>query len=267
MSVRILNLVFELDLEPKAKIVMLTLADHADVDGYCFPGQGTLARRSSIPERTLRRVLQGLEEQGLIERERRTNEAGQRKTDGYRILPAILAGGSEPTGQNEGANRPTVAGTKEPSVEPSDTPPTPSAVNPVDIAFDACWKAWPRREGKAAARKSFERAVGQHYAAAKDGDVTQAPADAASWAPLSLMVDTVTRFGNAYARHIAPKFIPHFSTWLNQQRWSDPLAVDQTRGQYTPEPDAVRPSSTATLPAGHRWVRDEMGQITGTEPI
>jgi hypothetical protein len=262
VSIRIMNLVFEMDLEPKPKIVMLTLADHADVDGYCFPGQGTLARRSSIPERTLRRVLQGLEEQGLIERERRTNEAGQRKTDGYRILPAILAGGSEPTGQNDAPNRPTVAGTKEPSVEPSDTPPTPS----VDLAFELAWKHWPKKSGKQLALKAFRKSVDQHYAAAKKQEVTQAPADAEKWAPLSLIIDTVTRFGTAYGRTTPPQFIPHLATWLNGQRWSDDMPVDRTRGAYTPEPKANQPGKM-TLPAGHRWVRDEMGNITGSEPI
>lgn len=118
MSIRLMNTVFEMDLEPKRKITLLVLADHADVNAYCFPGQGTLSRRTSIPERTLRRILESLEEDGLIRRERRTRSGGQRTSDGY-DLSAILAGG--PTGQNAGGNRPTVAGTGEPSGEPSGT--------------------------------------------------------------------------------------------------------------------------------------------------
>lgn len=130
-----MNSVFEMELEPKAKIVLLTLADHANADGFCFPGQETLARRSSIPERTLRRILQSLEELNLISRERRCREDGTRKSDGYQLnLPAILAAGQgEPTGQNEGAYRPTVAGTyirKEPSEEPSDTSPVVPSKKP-----------------------------------------------------------------------------------------------------------------------------------------
>lgn len=116
--IRLMNAVFEMDLDPKWKIVLLVLADHADVNAYCFPGQETLARRTSIPERSLRRILQALEEDGLIRRERRTRAGGQRTSDGY-DLTAIVAG--KPTGQNEGGNRPTVAATGEPSGEPSVT--------------------------------------------------------------------------------------------------------------------------------------------------
>lgn len=258
-----MNLVFEMDLDPKQKVVMLTLADHADVDGFCFPGQETLSRRSSIPVRTLRRIIQGLEEAGLIERERRTSDDGRRKTDGYQILPAKMAGGSEPTGQNEGANRPTVAGTEEPSEESSDTPPTPSLEKQ---QFEKAWGQWPKKSGKQAAIKAWKRALSVHHAAVKAGEVTEAPLDGEKWNAGAVLVDTITRFGNAYAREIEPQFIPHLATFLNGQRWSDPMPVGKHRGSHRPEPQAMAPRGIA-VPIGHRLVRDhDTGAIIGTEP-
>lgn len=107
------------NLSPEQKIVLLALADYADGNGICYPGQKNLARKTSVPERTLRRRIQELEALGLIERRRRKDTDGYRTSDEYRLiwnLPANMAG--DPTGQKEGAYRPPVAGTKEPS-EPS----------------------------------------------------------------------------------------------------------------------------------------------------
>lgn len=132
-----MNAAFELPLDPKDKIVLVVLADHADADGYCFPGQTTLSRRTSVPERTLRRILDRLEALGYIARERRVSESGHRKTDGY-DLSAILAGG--PTGQNEGAYRPPMAGTREPSVEPPDQSIPASAAKKRGTRLPEGWK-------------------------------------------------------------------------------------------------------------------------------
>lgn len=121
MSVRAINWAFEQEVPPPLKVILLALADWADGDGVAFPGQKSLAAKTSIPERTLRRHLQELEERGLIQRRRRSLDNGGRTSDEYRLiaLPAKLAGGA--TGQIEGGNRPTVAATGEPSVEPSVT--------------------------------------------------------------------------------------------------------------------------------------------------
>lgn len=110
---------FDQDLTPEQKIVLLALADYADGDGVCFPGQKNLARKTSIPERTLRRRIQELEGLGLIIRRRRQGAEGYRTSDEYRLLPAGVAGW--PTGQEEAPQRPTVAATREPSEEPSVT--------------------------------------------------------------------------------------------------------------------------------------------------
>lgn len=117
MSVKAINWAFEQDLTPPLKVILLALADWADGDGVAFPGQKSLSAKTSIPERTLRRHLQELEERGLIARRRRTSESGQRTSDEYQLMPTGQSG-RLPTGQNEGDNRPTVAGTENRQIEP-----------------------------------------------------------------------------------------------------------------------------------------------------
>lgn len=114
-----MNWAFSQEIEPKYKIILLALADWADGDGVSFPGQKSLSEKTSIPERTLRRLIHDLEEMGLIQRQRRTLPNGQRTSDEYRLvaLPAKMAGYT--TGHSGGGNRPTVAATRNHQIEPS----------------------------------------------------------------------------------------------------------------------------------------------------
>lgn len=121
MSVRAINWAFEQEVPPPLKVILLALADWADGDGVAYPGQKSLAAKTSIAERSLRRHLQDLESMGLIERRRRALDNGNRTSDEYRLiaLPAKMAAGQP--AKSGGDNRPTVAATGEPSVEPSVT--------------------------------------------------------------------------------------------------------------------------------------------------
>lgn len=248
-----MNRVFELDLEPKRKMILLVLADHADADGYCFPGQARLARRTSIPERTLRRFLDALEQDGWFVRERRQGSGGERMTDGYR-LSAKLAGG--PTGQNEGAYRPTVAGSKEPSVEPPTTPPTPSGL---EESFDRAWAAWPKKESRKVALSKWDNAAHEYLRAVRKGDVVHPfDSDLGSHNRFNLLAEIVIRFGQGYAAERAVKFTPMLSTWLNQEKWTDPLPGARPAGQSS--------GHSMLIPAGHKPVWKD-GYVVGSEPI
>lgn len=120
MSVKAINWALELSIPPTPKLVLVVLADYADEYGYAFPGGATIARRASISERTLTRVLADLEENGYLERERRSLLNGNRTSDGYRLLPdeTNRQNGVLSRRQNEGVKTPTVASVGEPPVEP-----------------------------------------------------------------------------------------------------------------------------------------------------
>ena len=85
-------------------------------------------------------------------------------------------------------------------------PPKAAKDTEYSEAFEAFWKAYPRRVGKDAAYKVWKRRL------------PELPAD----------------MPRIVARHIATvwagkevQYIPHPATWLNQGRWADEVAVSQ----------------------------------------
>ena len=135
MSLKALTWAFDQALKPDLKIVLLALADYADGDGVCWPGQKSIAAKAGMSERTVREKLLALEELGYIARRRRQNSDGYRSTDEYKLLPANPAGG--PTGENAGPNRQTAAATEEPS-EPS-VPNKQRATRQVQMPTGLTW--------------------------------------------------------------------------------------------------------------------------------
>lgn len=240
MSVSAVAWAFEQQLPPNEKVVLLALADcengHTMV---CIPGQERIAEMSSQSVRTVRRMLEKLEERGLIERTRRDRSTG-RTSDSYTLNRGVnLSGGVEPTGQPGLPHRSTVSGMEPEEGTRSNTPPTPSAD---DDAFEALWTAWPRK--------------------VKREDALRA------WRKLSTSVKNeaiphLVAHANAYRQHTPPQFIPGLAPFLNGKRWHEDLAVSRDRGAYKPEP---KPAQGMVIPQGHVPVRNELGQIIGSRP-
>lgn len=67
MSVRLMSAVFESDLPATDRMVMLSLADHANDDGLCYPSIGRLTRRTGLGERTIQEAIRRLEKSGLLD--------------------------------------------------------------------------------------------------------------------------------------------------------------------------------------------------------
>lgn len=90
-----------------AKFTLVCLASYADENGHCYPSQQTLATMMGLQERSVRGHLANLEEDGLIRREERRADSGQRTSDGIWLLapegrlkpPAKIAGSEKPTGR------------------------------------------------------------------------------------------------------------------------------------------------------------------------
>lgn len=67
MSVKVMGKVFETNLEPPDKILLLALADHAHDDGTkIFPAVARMSVKTSMSERTVQRHLRELVERGLL---------------------------------------------------------------------------------------------------------------------------------------------------------------------------------------------------------
>ncbi len=142
MSVKAISWAYEQNVkQPGAKFVLVSLANYADENGFCYPSQRTIARMTAQSERTVRGHLKQLEEDGFIKRDHRYAADGQRTSDGYDLLapaeslrqnlPVVKGTTGNTTGkkqQHYRQNLPlaesaanTSVESAEPSVEPSHT--------------------------------------------------------------------------------------------------------------------------------------------------
>ena len=65
------------------KFVLVALADFADENGTCYPGQDRIARMTGMHRSSVVRHLKTLEELGLVSRTRRATTGGFRTSDRY----------------------------------------------------------------------------------------------------------------------------------------------------------------------------------------
>jgi hypothetical protein len=83
VSVKLMSIVWEIDLPPGEKLVLLALADQANDEGrQCWPSVATIARKSGQGERTVRRALDHLEKADHLTRDHRDGNSTQ-----YHIHP------------------------------------------------------------------------------------------------------------------------------------------------------------------------------------
>jgi hypothetical protein len=68
MSVRVMSLVWAMDLPDSEKIVLLALADCANDEGHCWPGMATLTRKCSKSDRTIQIAIRTLCAKGHLTR-------------------------------------------------------------------------------------------------------------------------------------------------------------------------------------------------------
>jgi hypothetical protein len=203
---------FDQRIPANIKIVLLSLADNANDDGYCWPSQETIAYKSSVSVRNLRRLIAQLEERGLVTVERRNDRDGHRASNGYHVGPALpdnLA--DRPTGQIDTAYRPTMS-----SQEPSLEPPKIDIAGEPDL-FDAFWEKYPKKVGKADARKAWARAI-----------KTTAPA---------VIVAGLERLLPGFSPDLA--YVKGPEAWLNGKRWEDetiPVQPTERGGKTTRPP-------------------------------
>lgn len=104
-----------------AKLVLISLANYADVNGLCWPSQSTIAGEVEMAPRTVRRVMADLEARGIIKREERRRPDGSRSSDAVTLLgftqAANLSGGGDTV--SGGADRVSGGGDTESGHEPS----------------------------------------------------------------------------------------------------------------------------------------------------
>lgn len=73
-------------ISPAQKAVLISLADQANDDGYCWPSVGTIAKRTCLSERAVQGAIKWLHSAGLL-----TSDERRGTSSVYRITPAAYA--------------------------------------------------------------------------------------------------------------------------------------------------------------------------------
>lgn len=81
MSVQAITWAIEQDISvPAQKLLLICLANYANEDGVCWPGQKRLARDCSMTERSVRTHVKALEDAGYLTRKARRRDSDQTRT-------------------------------------------------------------------------------------------------------------------------------------------------------------------------------------------
>lgn len=224
--------------DPVARLVLVGLGNHADPDGRgARPAQATLARYVGVSTRTVRTKLRLLEDLGLVHpgdqdmvahlradrrpvvfdlaldvvAERAETASGRASTGGNRRHNDRKSTTARPEDDDRttGNGLPT-----EPSMNLSTEPSmnTPACASAGDVLegdvldgdgidwFGSFWAAYPRKVGKGAAVRAFEKAAAR--------------------VDPSVIVDGARRLADD--PNLPPaQYVPHPSTWLNRDGWDD----------------------------------------------
>lgn len=97
MSYKATNWAYDLQIFGPQKFVLVALADFADEENTCYPGQSRLASMTGFSEATVRRALKRLEDSGLLKREHRVGVGGYRTSDRYTLQVGVKLSTETPT--------------------------------------------------------------------------------------------------------------------------------------------------------------------------
>ncbi len=192
MSIECLNQALKINgLSPTKKLVLVILANYADEKGTCYPSYKHLARMIGLETtRTIQNAIKEFEDMGLLQIEHRKLDNGGYTSNRYHLSLNVT---------------PSVSDNTTPKVVDDTSLVSPTTTNTKDntkeyiLEFELFWKHYPRKVGKHQASVCFSKYDEKHYS--KIIYATKV------FAQENLLTEE--------------KFIPHASTFLNQQRYLD----------------------------------------------
>lgn len=230
MSIKQIQKVFtDTRLKGNEKLLMLAIADNANDSGVAFPSWNSLMTKTSMSKGSVSKWLRELENKGLIFRVSRNRKNGSRTSNKYLIYPydnkmlldeeeldifiehfnqssevELVQDLNMPSSTFELGNRGQSSEVEH--LKPSlnfNRKNKPSLKEKKEKDFQKFWQAYPRKIAKAKAKTAFMR--------------------------LYKEMPNIEELLSILERHKASKqwkqsdgkYIPHATTWLNQQRWED----------------------------------------------
>lgn len=184
-------------LTPHQKLVLLALANRHNPDVGCFPSLNKLVEDVEFSKSTVQRSIQKLQELGFIRVEEKHRENGSQTSNRYYLN---FEEGVRETTSHSHSDYPPVS-ERLPHKQVRD-----KQVSLIDNnLFEKFYQNYPRRIGKIAAEKAWEKAV-------KKVD------------PNILVTSAEIYANHVKGSQLQIKFVPHPATWLNQGRWEDELS-------------------------------------------
>lgn len=222
--------ILDAEISDRAVRVYAILARYADSETLqAFPSRETIAKRAFCHYKSVDRAIDELVKiKAIVKSHRRSGESYQSNLYTLRRVPPQL---SLPTDTGDGGVRTPVS------------PPTDTAVHltrttelePTELEnargdFDRFWELYPRKVGKIAARKAWEKITN--------------PDD---------VIEGVNRL-LADPNRPSLEFLPHPSTWLNEGRWED----EPYPARQAPESRFVKPAAEGPGRGDwKRWYHDQ----------
>ena len=112
MSIRMMAAAWSIPLSPGHKLILLALADHADDDGFCWPGLKGVATKAGLSERTVRAATHDLERLGMLTVQEQHRPDGTQTANLYRLTLQSLPPTLQP--DSRGRVQPDSRGTVQP---------------------------------------------------------------------------------------------------------------------------------------------------------
>jgi len=241
-------------------MVLLVIADHASDDGTeAWPSQVTIGNKASVSVRTVQRSVHSLIAKGFLHMAKGAggsiNCREDRRPHKYTINLAVLRGDAQttrkPRGDFRDGNGATFATATGRLSRPMNLPIEPSIEPPVVLrnsAFDLFWESYPLKVGKAAAKKSWDKAIKQ-----TDQDN---------------VISGALRYAADPNRH--PSYTAHAATWLNAERWGDePLPAREIKPEEkrAQEVESGRLKYERDRKASEAWFAEQEAQREISVPM
>jgi len=85
MSLKLITKAWETNFKGNDLLVLISLADNASDEGYCFPSWKTIMKKTKVSKATLSYILKSFEHFGILERKIRKREDGSNTSNEYII--------------------------------------------------------------------------------------------------------------------------------------------------------------------------------------
>jgi hypothetical protein len=184
MSIELLNKALKVqNLSPTKKLILLILANYADENGSCYPSHQHLANLCGLQTtKSIKSAIKEFESLGFLKKQNRKLKNGGNTSNRY-----IL---------NFDENNPKVL--EEPRVVSKKNHNTKEDTKEIYMSnFELFWNLYPRKVSKKKSLSIFLKI------------------------DLKEFDDIVKGVRNLINTNTEIKYIPHPSTWLNQERWKD----------------------------------------------